>query len=197
MAPTTKRCPGVESLGLPAHEATATLEFFASNAANADHLATRCKVCGAAYGKAWSAAKKAGTTFSSKGTPGQAMPARVYDITPEGKLEPRKAEPTPIRRNDSLAGGLTYADKLAERAALRKARGYTTEVVGGVIYALPGDSVVGTPEGQAALEALNRARDAERRRRNTEAKRAQRARAKAAAAESDPGTSSVRSLLRL
>lgn len=67
--------------------------------------------------------------------------------------------------------------------AMAEARGWTIEVVAGVEYRVPTDTdTVATPEGQAALEAVNEAQAAERRRRDAERKRNERAAAKAKAA---------------
>lgn len=157
----TKHCPGVLSLGLEAHDLPATGENFSTNKSMKDGYATRCRRCDGAYGKAWLAAKKAGTTFSAKVAPGEPVPAAPAPAAP-------------------AAQEARYADELAERLAGALQPGWTTEVVAGVVYALPDGESVSTPEGQAALELVNKARVAERRRRATEAKRAQRARAKEA-----------------
>ena len=107
---TTKRCPGVESLGMPAHEGLAA--EFGTSKSGKDGLTTRCKACGNAYGKAWAAAKKDGTDFSAKVGNGQAgppapaeMPARAV-THPDGKpvftatrhrSAPTARRPTPTR----------------------------------------------------------------------------------------------------
>ena len=160
---TTKRCPGVESLGMPAHEGLAA--EFGTSKSGKDGLTTRCKVCGNAYGKAWAAARKAGVDFSAKVGNGQAGPRTP---TPEERATLDEQRVAVAQEARQLAG---------PNAVLRK--GWTAEVVGGTTYAMPSTEDVGTPEGQAALELLNRARDDERKRRNAEARRAQRAAAKA------------------
>lgn len=73
------------------------------------------------------------------------------------------------------------ADQVAERDAARQApQGWTTEVVGGTTYAVPtAPEQVATEEGQQALSAVNAAIAAERRRRDAERKRGERAAAKA------------------
>jgi hypothetical protein len=213
-----KRCPGVLSLGRMAHEAPATTEHFSVNKSLPMGLATRCRVDDGLYGKAWTAAKKAGETFSGKlgadvpqsvrdalapkaaktATTRQAAVAgdkaaeqAILDARAQARTKPgAQAEADLLVATDAVlreAGrdDLTitrFHDALARQADARKAPGYTTELVGNTIYAMPeGVDVLGTPEGQAALEALNTARANERRRRNTEAKRASRAAAKAKA----------------
>ena len=200
-----KRCPGVLALGRMAHEVPATTEYFSVNKSLPQGLATRCRVDDGLYGKAWSAAKKAGETFSAKlgadvppsvraalapkatAAAAQAAPAQAArpSLTADGKVVPlRRAQAAPAAPAAPVAPATRYADPLAERADKRQAKGYTTELVGTVIYALPEDvDVMGTPEGQAALEAVNTARANLRRQRNTDAKRASRAAAKEAASK--------------
>lgn len=196
----TKHCPGVLSLGLEAHDLPATGENFSTNKSMKDGYALRCRRCDGAYGKAWTAAKKAGTKFSARLEPAEvaAKPERtgprvrkVAEIVQAvAKAEPAP-EPIDPPQHLSQRGRDAWYAKRGRRP------GWTTEQVGDTSYPLPLDEAVGTPEGQAALEALNRARDDHRRKLDAARKREQRARAKAAAAESDPGTESVRSLLRL
>lgn len=194
-ATATKRCPGFASGGMPPHELAATLENFYSNKGNKDGLATRCRVCGAAYGKAWAAAKKAGVPFSSKANaPLVALPAGALEAPEDAALadagialsnaaaeKVRAEEPPPATLHVARpAGTPQYADELAVKAGRGRAQGYTTETVGGLIYALPeSQEAVSSDEGQAALELVNSARAADRRRRDADRKRQERARAKA------------------
>lgn len=112
----------------------------------------------------------------------------------QGEYGEEQPEPTPeptlppatLRVSDPPASP-QYADELAREVARSKSRGkykhYTLEQVGGLLYALPtGNGAVDSEEGQAALQLVNGARAAERRRRDAERKRAERAAAKARAA---------------
>jgi hypothetical protein len=185
MTTATKRCPGFAPDGTLPHEVPADLEHFNSNKGSKDGLATRCKPCGNKYGKAWTAAKKAGEQFSVKanvplvvalaGEP-EAMPTRSYATTEDGAaIDPATLSVAAVK------AGPEYHDDLAVRAARGRAEGYTTEEIDGVIYALPINGSAETPEGQAALEAINAATVAARRKRDRDRKREQRAAAKAAA----------------
>jgi hypothetical protein len=156
------------------HELPATSEHFCKNTTQRDGLSARCRVCVSAYSKARTAAKKAGGTFSARpqqvshpdGTP-------VFMATAVQRAEREAATEPPTA---------TYHDALALEAEQGRAKGYTSELVAGVVYALPTDAATqGSPEGQAALGVANAARDAERRRRDAERKRAERAAKKAAA----------------
>lgn len=160
-----KHCPGVASLGLAAHDLPATGEHFSANKSLKDGLAVRCRTCDNTYGKAWLAAKKAGLKFSAKD--GGASPVLVAEATG-----------TAIVDQPRYFGG---TGSMAERAAHGNLPGYTTEVVDGTVYALPDGSVASTPEGQAALQLVNDARAAARRKRDAERQRARRAAAKEAA----------------
>jgi hypothetical protein len=195
MTTATKRCPGFAPDGTLPHEVPADLEHFNSNRGSKDGLATRCKPCGNKYGKAWAAAKAKGESFSVKANvPLVAVLAEepVPDPDPvaerealerEAIDEPRAGEPSTLNVA-SVKSGPTYHDDLAVRAARGKAPGYQPEEVDGVIYALPvNGTATDTGEGQAALAAVNAARDEARRKRQREAKRTQRANAKAKAAQ--------------
>jgi hypothetical protein len=191
---TTKHCPGFSPTTPPEpgeyrqapHEVAANLEHFASNRGNKDGLATRCKPCGNAYGKAWAAAKRKGEAFSTRQPKAEPIAVTVPDISdpsiPDEELAMKA--PPPTLAVAGVAAPTVYHDDLAVRAARGKAHGYVTEEVNGVVYALPsGNGAVRSDEGQAALEALNDARATERRRRDAERKRAERAAAKARAGE--------------
>jgi hypothetical protein len=65
-APGTKRCPGLLSLGMPAHELEATAANFAANKTMPDGFGQRCRPCDRTYMRAWGAAKKAGEKFSAR-----------------------------------------------------------------------------------------------------------------------------------
>lgn len=192
----TKRCPGIASLELAAHELAGTLENFSANKSLPDGLAVRCRVHDQLYGKAWNAAKKAGAKFSGKaGAPvpqaalealgySSGMPQQqvvhpdgspVFMATAEQRAEREAVAPATVHVSP-LRGTPQYASELAMRADRGRAKGYSTEQVGSLIYALPEDAgVLGTPEGQAALELVNEARKAERRRADAERKRNERA----------------------
>jgi hypothetical protein len=201
-APTaTKRCPGFAPGAIAPHELAATLENFNSNKGSKDGLSTRCRVCGNLYGKAWAAAKKQGEKFSVRANP--PLVAVIVE-EPGEELQPGAAQAAakPATLHVEAPSIPQYADVLAMRAGKGRVKGYTLEQVGGLIYALPvAPQVVASEEGQAALELVNQARAADRRKRDAERKRAERAAKKARAAEADasssPGTSSIRSLLRL
>lgn len=173
MAPTisiaTKHCPGVGSLGLPAHDLPADSENFSTNKSMKDGFASRCRSCDNAYGKAWLAAKKAGTKFSAKAGHGQATPALQH---PDG---------TEVFTATAAQRATREAEGAAARLQASLRPGWTAEVVGGTAYAIPSTEDTSTPEGQAALELVNKALDENRRAAAAAAKRAQRARAKAAA----------------
>ena len=201
MSSTTKRCPGFGPDGIAPHELAATLEFFNSNRGSKDGLSTRCRDCGNRYSRAWSAAKKAGERFSVRAhvplVVVLAEPARPPQLealedamideaiaTSEAAAERIRAEERPATLHvvGSSKPSPQYANELAVRAGRKRAKGYTTEVVGGLIYALPeSPAAIASEEGQAALELVNEARAADRRRRDAERKRASRAAAKAAA----------------
>jgi hypothetical protein len=169
MAPTisiaTKHCPGVGSLDLPAHDLPATGVHFSTNKSMKDGFASRCRSCDNAYGKAWLAAKKAGTKFSAKAS-----------TAPAVDLQEARSE-----RRIGARAAAAAADDLAARLQPSLRPGWTTEIVGGIVYAIPSTEDTSTPEGQAALELVNKALDENRRAAAAAAKRAQRARAKAAA----------------
>jgi hypothetical protein len=163
----------------------AALAEFNRYSASKDGYDKVCRVCWSLYEKTRRARKAA-----EAGEPAPAaMPARSYRVKPDGTgLEAVAPEPPP---STVVARGIKqppkYADQLAHRAARGKAPGYTTETIGGIIYALPeAPEAVGSPEGQVALQACNDARATERRRRDAERKREQRAAAKAAKAEQAP-----------
>jgi hypothetical protein len=194
-APETKRCPGFAPGGQPPHELAATRENFASNAANRGGLATRCKSCGGAYGKAWSEAKKRGEKFSVRanvplvvalaGEPEDPITAANLDAL-EALTQPEAPAITPgqlATLHVKVPSTPQYADELAMRTGRGKVPGYTIEQVGGLIYALPTSSAaVASEEGQAALELINSARATERRKRDADRKRAERAAKKQATA---------------
>lgn len=170
-----KRCPGFDPQGESAyrqepHELPADLEHFHSSKGNRDGLSSRCKACGLAYSKAWSAAKKAGGGLSLRAErkAGATAPAASYP-------RPTLVAPAPQPVLES------YADPLARAAREGTAPGYTAELVDGVYYALPDGGAAETEQGQVALQAVNEARKAARRKADAERKRRERAAAKAAA----------------
>lgn len=184
---TLKHCPGVESLALPAHDLPPTGENFSANKSLRDGLAVRCRRCDGAYGKAWLAAKKEGRKFSARLEPLQ-EPA-TGGPAPATPPEPAGFPVSAARGLRAAAGALAgrptptmYHDQLAVRAERGRAPGYTAETVGGVIYALPDGATASTPDGQAALQVVNEARSTERKRRDAERKRTERAAKKAATA---------------
>jgi hypothetical protein len=188
---TTKHCPGFSPTTPQApgayrqepHEVPADLEHYTSNKGSKDGLSTRCKPCGNAYGKAWAAAKRKGEAFSTRQLKAetQTAPERAAAVA-ELQMERAAAAPPPTLAVAGVAAPTVYHDELAVRAARGKAAGYVTEEVNGIVFALPsGNGAVNSEEGQAALEALNNARATERRRRDAERKRAERAAAKARA----------------
>jgi hypothetical protein len=73
-AATTKKCPGVASIGRPAHEAP--LAEFGRNAAHKDGLTRLCKACDSAYTKARAAAKKQGGNGGGSTAPGEPQPVQ-------------------------------------------------------------------------------------------------------------------------
>jgi hypothetical protein len=154
-AQTSKQCTGAKLAGEVLTSAhEAALADFNRYSASPDGLDRICRTCWSTYEKTRKARKA-----------GQAAPATGEPLVP-------------------VPAGPTYANERAELAHRGRLGGYASELIGGVIYALPeSPDVVGTPEGQAALAACNEARGAERRRLDRERKREQRARAKAAAAE--------------
>lgn len=182
MATTTKRCPGFEGIDQPAHDLPADVANFNSNAGSKDGLSTRCRVCGNAYGKAWAARDRT----AKKGRDVSDMPVGVF--APGKAMAPGGAA---LAALDTLDAGGTADEALTEAIAtgleglLAKYRGepgWSVEVVAGVEYPLPDGKEAGTPDGQAALAAVNAAQAAERRRRDAERKRNERAAAKAKAA---------------
>lgn len=197
----TKRCPGFAPGGQPAHELPATAEHFGSNAGNRDGLSSRCRACSSAYSTAWAAAKKKGEQFSVKApglrdghgrpvaaetaedwaTEHRATGGAHYGITGPGSSSrtecPLCQPPAQLVVSEGQPTA-TYADPLAVKAHRGKAKGYSAELVDGVWYALPDGSAAGTAEGQLALEAVNLARAAARRKADAERKRRERAAAK-------------------
>jgi hypothetical protein len=133
-----KRCAGYTSptgtYSQAEHLLPADTEHF--HKAGAGKLFAQCKACANAYQHDWVARKAA-----AAGKP-----------APVAKAAKKAAK---------LAAVPTYADPLAERIALADppVKGWTTETLHGTIYALPVDGdAVGSPEGQAALEAVNAVR---------------------------------------
>ena len=181
-APTLKRCPGFEpEPAVPGeyrqepHSLPADTENFNSNKGSKDGLSVRCRKCGNAYGKAWAKAKKDGTTFSLRAQRAEVANAELAEAV-------RDQPPSTVSVSDVKVTPV-YHDDLALRAHRGKAEHYTAEQIGDVWYALPtGNGAVNSPEGQAALEAVNEARANERRRRDAERKRNERAAAKTKAA---------------
>jgi hypothetical protein len=165
--PATKRCPGFAPIGQAPHDVPADAEHFGAHKGSKDGLQVYCRTCDRAYQKAWresKAAKAAGTA-----------PAAAAPAAGEPQLPPPTVRVSPTRATP------VYHDELAQRAAKGKAPGYGTETIGGVIYALPTNGDVTTDEGQAALAATNEAHAAARRKRDAERKRAERAAKKAQA----------------
>lgn len=192
MTTATKTCPGFAPEGIAPHTEPADLEHFNSNRGGKDGLSTRCRDCGNRYGKAWAAAKKRGEKFSVKPTVAVADDTPVPDPDPvaereamerEAIDEPRVGDPpkATVAVVSPLRPTPKYHDDLALRAHRGKAEGYQAELVGDTYFALPVNGTINTPEGQAALDAVNEARTVERRRRDAERKREQRAAAKAKA----------------
>jgi hypothetical protein len=192
-AATTKRCPGFDPgpdappeayRALP-HTLPADIEHFNSNKGSRDGLSARCRVCGNAYGKAWAAAKKAGTSFSLRAQrEAPAEPAQALTHQDGSEVFTGRADQVQARLSVSgtTSSARRFADPLAQRLARKSQPGWALEVIGGVEYALPTDqATVDTIEGQAALQGIHEAKAADRRRRNTEQKRASRAAARAAA----------------
>lgn len=182
-APTLKRCPGFEpEPAVPGeyrqepHSLSADTTNFNSNKGSKDGLSVRCRPCGNAYGKAWAKAKKAGTAFSLR--------AQRASVAGEEPAAAGIADAPPsVVSVSAVAAAPKYHDQLAVAAHRGKAHGYTAELVGDTWYALPsGNGEVTSPEGQAALAAVNEARANERKRRDAERKRAERAAAKEKAA---------------
>lgn len=178
----TKRCPGFAPGGIEPHELAATSENFVSNAGNKkDGLATRCRTCGNLYSKAWSAAKKAGTTFSARRPHPLSLrhPGGEPVFTASAAQVAERETPPATLVVSPGKGTPQYADELAMRADRSKAPGYDTTTVGALIYAVPTSAAaVASEEGQAALERLNAAKAADRRKRDADRKRAERAAAK-------------------
>lgn len=137
-----KRCPGYtsedKSYSQAEHLVPADREHFHANKGSKDGLWSQCKPCANAYQHDWLARKA-----KAAGKP-----------APQTRAAKQEARA-------KLAAVPTYADELAERIATAKpkVKGWTTEKVNGTIFALPTDKdTVGSPEGQAALEAVNAAR---------------------------------------
>lgn len=172
---TTKHCPGFTDPGgadiysQAAHEVAADTEHFGVNRSAKDGLGVYCRPCDRAYQKAWREAKARGEKLNLR--PAAGKPASA-PATPTATVTVRTTRPSTV-----------YHDQLAVDAARGKAPGYTAETIGGKVYALPTDpAIVKTPAGQAALAACNEAKLAERRKRDADQKRAERAAKKQPAA---------------
>lgn len=196
----TKRCPGFAGIGQPAHDLPADLGNFNSNKGSKDGLSSRCRTCGNAYGKAWAARARAIAKADAidPGLEGGIVRDRALDEARrpiETYAASNGATPAPqqLTHPDGSPVFTGRADQVAEREAaappaLEVAQGlarpgWTVEAVGGNVYDVPTSSeAVATPEGQQALETVNAAIAAERRRRDAERKRNERAAKKQAAA---------------
>ncbi len=185
----TKRCPGFAGIGQPAHELAANLENFGSNRSAPDGLQARCRPCDRAYTRAWSTRKRAkdkAEALPAGAERDQALeqanqPVEAFATSNDTSVVPAPAA-IAARRSTLKVDGQPLAPRPSEQA-MAEARGWTIEVVGGTEYRMPTDTeTVATPEGQAALEAINAAVVAERRRRDAERKRAERAAKKQQAA---------------
>lgn len=203
-----RQCPGFAPDGIAPHRLPADLQNFNSNKGAKNGLSTRCRVCGNLYGKAWAAAKKAGQPFSVKDQ-GGVYPTPAPDETPlvadaQGFLKTPYELKEAGQPSASAAARERRAAKMAEVDALYEAsqtvspireselnpqrptalvEGWQEEIIDGVAYTLPTDpAVLGSPEGQAALEKVNEARARARRKRDAERKRTERANAKTAKA---------------
>lgn len=192
----TKRCPGFIGIGQPAHELPADLEHFNSNKGGKDGLSSRCRVCGNAYGKAWAARARAiakadaidpgreGGIVRDRALDEARRPIETY-ATSNGHQQLTHPDGSPVftGRADQVAEREAAAPPALEVAKGLARPGWTVEAVGGNVYDVPTEpETVQTPEGQQALEAVNAATVAERRRRDAERKRTERAAKKQAAA---------------
>jgi hypothetical protein len=156
----------------------AALAEFNRYSASKDGYDKICRVCWGTYEKTRRARKA-----EAAGEPAPEPKAKRSRKAAVPAPEPEQLPPSTV-----VASGIKsppqYADELAVAAGRGRAKGYTTETIGGLIYALPeAPEAVGSPEGQAALARCNEARATERRRRDAERKREERARKKASADE--------------
>lgn len=198
MSAPMKHCPGYGSQG--PHELPATPEHFSRNAPAKDGLYSMCRKDAYAYQGDWNRRRKAiakaqamepGSAQLQALSAAQAMPPipkrkPVIDTAKRDTIAVLAvaAAATPDAERElvtQVARDAGYSEEVAAQLgavlpALVTPKGWTTEQVGDTSYPVPTDpDQVGTPKGQLALDTVNRAILAERRRKDAERKRAERA----------------------
>jgi len=180
----TKRCPGyapeppsASDYYQPAHELAATLENFNSNKGNPDGLSTRCRACGNAYGKAWSAKQRAirKADLMEVGIERDRALDAAYALPPRKASKAAKAAPVAEVElaPDPVAIEAVQAEQAAPAVDAEVPDGWALSTIAGKRYLIPASQeAVASEEGQQALDRANEARKAQAR----DQKRAERAR---------------------